>query len=175
MKRALDIAGGLVGLILLSPLLLGLAIAVRLESPGPALHWSKRVGQGNRIFQRMPKFRTMRSGAPDVATHLLADPGQWVTPFGRALRRTSLDELPQLWSVLKGDMSLVGPRPALFNQDDLVALRTADGVDALRPGLTGWAQIKHEDAMNCRSRRRRRWTGNIWSGCPSVSTCASSP
>jgi O-antigen biosynthesis protein WbqP len=146
LKRALDIAGGLVGLILLSPLLLGLAIAVRLGSPGPALHWSKRVGRRNRIFP-MPKFRTMRPGAPDVATHLLADPAAWVTPLGRFLRRTSLDELPQLWSVLKGDMSLVGPRPALFNQDDLVALRTAAGVDALRPGLTGWAQINGRDEL----------------------------
>ncbi|HZZ30764.1 MAG TPA: sugar transferase [Phenylobacterium sp.] len=146
MKRALDIAGGLAGLILLSPLLAGLAVAVRLDSPGPALHWSRRVGRKNRIFA-MPKFRTMRTGAPDVATHLLADPGQWVTPLGRFLRRTSLDELPQLWSVLKGDMSLVGPRPALFNQDDLVALRTAAGVDALRPGLTGWAQINGRDEL----------------------------
>ncbi|HXA39788.1 MAG TPA: sugar transferase [Phenylobacterium sp.] len=146
MKRALDIAGGLAGLVLLSPLLAGLALAVRLESPGPALHWSRRVGRKNRIFA-MPKFRTMRTGAPDVATHLLADPEQWVTPLGRFLRRTSLDELPQLWSVLKGDMSLVGPRPALFNQDDLVALRTAAGVDALRPGLTGWAQINGRDEL----------------------------
>ncbi|HZZ67959.1 MAG TPA: sugar transferase [Phenylobacterium sp.] len=146
MKRALDIAGGLAGLILLSPLLAGLAVAVRLESPGPALHWSRRVGRRNRIFA-MPKFRTMRMGTPDVATHLLADPQQWVTPLGRFLRRTSLDELPQLWSVLKGDMSLVGPRPALFNQDDLVALRTEAGVDALRPGLTGWAQINGRDEL----------------------------
>jgi O-antigen biosynthesis protein WbqP len=146
LKRALDIAGGLAGLVLLSPLLAGLALAVRLESPGPALHWSRRVGRRNRIFA-MPKLRTMRIGTPDVATHLLADPAQWVTPLGGFLRRTSLDELPQLWSVLKGDMSLVGPRPALFNQDDLVALRTADGVDALRPGLTGWAQINGRDAL----------------------------
>jgi O-antigen biosynthesis protein WbqP len=146
LKRALDIAGGLAGLVLLSPLLAGLALAVRLGSPGPALHWSRRVGRKNRFFA-MPKFRTMRTGAPDVATHLLADPDRWVTPLGRFLRRTSLDELPQLWSVLKGDMSLVGPRPALFNQDDLVALRTADGVDALRPGLTGWAQINGRDEL----------------------------
>ena len=146
MKRALDIVGGLAGLIVLSPLLAGLAIAVRLESPGPALHWSKRVGRGNRIFA-MPKFRTMRLGTPDVATHLLADPDHWVTPLGRFLRRTSLDEIPQLWSVLKGDMSLVGPRPALFNQDDLVALRTKAGVEKLRPGLTGWAQINGRDEL----------------------------
>jgi len=146
LKRALDIAGGLAGLVLLSPLFLGLAVAVRLESPGPALHWSKRVGRRNRIFP-MPKFRTMRTGAPDVATHLLDDPDAWVTPLGRFLRRSSLDELPQLWSVVKGDMSLVGPRPALFNQDDLVALRTEAGVDALRPGLTGWAQINGRDEL----------------------------
>jgi len=146
LKRALDIVGGLAGLVILSPLLAGLAIAVRLESPGPALHWSKRVGRRNRIFV-MPKFRTMRLGTPDVATHLLDDPDRWVTPLGRFLRRTSLDEIPQLWSVLKGDMSLVGPRPALFNQDDLVALRTEAGVDALRPGLTGWAQINGRDEL----------------------------
>lgn len=142
----MDIAGALAGLILLSPLFLGLILAVRLDSPGPALHWSRRVGRRNEIF-RMPKFRTMRTGAPDVATHLLEDPDQWVTPLGRFLRRTSLDELPQLWSVFRGKMSLVGPRPALFNQDDLVALRTADGVHALRPGITGWAQINGRDDL----------------------------
>ena len=146
MKRLFDIATALAGLIVLSPLLLGLAIAVRLESPGPALHWSRRVGRRNRIFA-MPKFRSMRTDAPDVPTHKLADPQLWVTPLGRFLRRTSLDELPQLWSVLKGDMSLVGPRPALHSQDDLVALRTAAGVDALRPGLTGWAQINGRDEL----------------------------
>jgi O-antigen biosynthesis protein WbqP len=153
LKRALDIVGALTGLVLLSPLLLGVAVAVRLESPGPALHWSRRVGRKNRVFS-MPKFRTMRTGAPDVATHLLADPGRWVTPLGRILRRTSLDELPQLWSVLAGEMSLVGPRPALFNQDDLVALRTEAGVDALRPGLTGWAQINGRDELPIREKAR---------------------
>ncbi len=142
----MDIAGGIVGLVLFLPLLLGIALAVRLESAGPALHWSKRVGRGNRIFL-MPKFRTMRLGTPDVATHLLADPGQWVTPVGRFLRRTSLDELPQFWSVLIGHMSLVGPRPALFNQDDLVALRTEAGVHTLRPGVTGWAQVNGRDEL----------------------------
>jgi O-antigen biosynthesis protein WbqP len=146
MKRMLDIAGALAGLVVLSPVLLGVALAVRLESPGRALHWSRRVGRYNRIFW-MPKFRTMRTGAPDVATHLLADPDAWVTRLGRFLRRTSLDELPQLWSVLVGQMSLVGPRPALFNQEDLVALRTQAGVDALRPGLTGWAQINGRDEL----------------------------
>ena len=146
LKRAVDILGGLAGLILLSPLLLGLAVGVRLTSPGPALHWSRRMGRGNRIFA-MPKFRTMRLGAPEVATDQLTDPGRWVTGLGAALRRYSLDELPQLWSVLRGDMSLVGPRPALFNQHDLVALRTEAGVDALRPGLTGWAQINGRDEL----------------------------
>ena len=146
MKRVLDIVGGAAGLVLLSPLFLALAVAVRLDSPGPALHWSRRVGRRNAIFP-MPKFRTMRLGAPDVATHLFDDPGAWVTAFGRFLRRSSLDELPQLWSVLKGDMSLVGPRPALFNQDDLVAMRTEAGVDVLRPGLTGWAQIHGRDEL----------------------------
>ena len=146
MKRAVDILGGLAGLVLLSPILLAIAFAVRVESPGPALHWSRRVGRYNAIFA-MPKFRTMRTGAPDVATHLLSDPESWITPLGGFLRRTSLDELPQLWSVLKGDMSLVGPRPALFNQDDLVALRTQAGVEALRPGLTGWAQINGRDEL----------------------------
>lgn len=146
MKRAIDILGALAGLILLSPLFVGAALAVVLQSPGPALHWSRRVGRDERIF-RMPKFRTMRVGTPDVATHLLTDPDQWVTPVGRFLRRTSLDELPQLWSILKGDMSLVGPRPALFNQDDLVALRRAAGVSGLRPGLTGWAQINGRDEL----------------------------
>ena len=146
MKRLVDIAGSLAGLILLSPVLAAIALAVRLESPGPSLHWSKRVGRDNRIFG-MPKFRTMRTGAPDVATHLLDRPDAWITPLGGFLRRTSLDELPQLWSVLTGQMSLVGPRPALFNQDDLVALRTEAGVHRLRPGLTGWAQINGRDEL----------------------------
>jgi O-antigen biosynthesis protein WbqP len=146
LKRLVDIVGGLAGLVVLSPLLLAIGAAVRLESPGPALHWSKRVGRENRIFA-MPKFRTMRTGAPDVATHLLADAQSWITPLGRFLRKTSLDELPQLWSVFTGEMSLVGPRPALFNQDDLVALRTEAGVHTLRPGLTGWAQINGRDEL----------------------------
>lgn len=146
LKRAFDIAAAFAGLIALSPVLLAIALAVRLDSPGPALHWSRRVGRHNRIF-RMPKFRTMRTDTPDVATHLLTEPDRWITPLGRFLRRTSLDELPQLWSVLVGDMSLVGPRPALFNQDDLVALRTEAGVAALRPGVTGWAQINGRDEL----------------------------
>ncbi|HEY3696032.1 sugar transferase [Phenylobacterium sp.] len=146
MKRGFDILAAAAGLIVLWPVLLALGLMVRLESPGPAIHWSRRVGRGNRLFA-MPKFRTMRAGCPDVATHLLQAPGQWITPLGCVLRKTSLDELPQLWSVLVGDMSLVGPRPALFNQDDLVALRTRDGVDALRPGMTGWAQVNGRDAL----------------------------
>jgi O-antigen biosynthesis protein WbqP len=146
LKRATDIVvSGAALIVLLVPLLL-LALLVRATSPGPAIHWSKRVGQGNRLFA-MPKFRTMRSDTPQVATHLMADPARWLTPTGGFLRRTSLDELPQLWSVLIGDMSLVGPRPALFNQDDLVTLRTAAGVEALRPGLTGWAQVNGRDEL----------------------------
>jgi O-antigen biosynthesis protein WbqP len=146
LKRGFDIIVALGALAVGWPVLLVLGLLVRRDSPGPALHWSRRVGRDNRIF-RMPKFRTMRTDAPDVATHLLEDPGRWVTPLGRFLRRSSLDELPQLWSVLLGDMSLVGPRPALFNQDDLVALRTAAGVDRLRPGVTGWAQVNGRDEL----------------------------
>ncbi len=152
-KRAFDIAAALGGLLVLSPVLAVIALAVRLDSPGPAIHWSRRVGRFNRIFL-MPKFRTMRTDAPDVATHLLADPQAWITPLGRFLRRASLDELPQLWSVLIGDMSLVGPRPALFNQDDLVALRTAAGVEALRPGVTGWAQVNGRDDLPIEEKAR---------------------
>ncbi|CAN7279594.1 sugar transferase [Phenylobacterium sp. LjRoot164] len=145
-KRAFDILAALAGLIVLAPVMAVIALAVRIDSPGPALHWSSRVGRYNQLF-KMPKFRTMKTGAPNVATHLLTDPDAWITPLGRFLRRSSLDELPQLWSVLVGDMSLVGPRPALFNQDDLVALRTAAGVEALRPGVTGWAQINGRDDL----------------------------
>ena len=145
-KRATDIVvSGAALLVLAVPLLL-LAILVRATSPGPAIHWSRRVGQGNALFA-MPKFRTMRIDTPQVATHLMTDPDQWLTPIGGFLRKTSLDELPQLISVLKGDMSLVGPRPALFNQDDLVALRTEAGVQALRPGLTGLAQVNGRDEL----------------------------
>jgi len=124
--------------------ILVIAILVRLTSKGPALYWSDRVGRYNRIF-RMPKFRTMRIDTPAVATHLLTDPDAYLTPIGSFMRKSSLDELPQLWSVLKGDMSFVGPRPALFNQDDLVELRTKKGIHVLTPGLTGWAQINGRD------------------------------
>ena len=121
-------------------------LAVRLTSPGPALYWSDRVGYSNRIF-KMPKFRSMRIDTPAMATHLLQNPDQWLTPIGSFLRKTSLDEVPQLWSILKGDMSFVGPRPALFNQNDLIALRTEKGVHKLVPGLTGWAQVNGRDEL----------------------------
>jgi O-antigen biosynthesis protein WbqP len=146
LKRATDVVVSGVALVVLALPMLVLAGLVRATSRGPALHWSKRVGRGNALFL-MPKFRTMRIDTPQVATHLMTDPQRWLTPVGGFLRRTSLDELPQLISVLKGDMSLVGPRPALFNQDDLVALRTEAGVEALRPGLTGWAQVNGRDEL----------------------------
>ncbi|AMO25232.1 sugar transferase [Ramlibacter tataouinensis] len=146
MKRAIDFALALGALAVLALPIALVALAVRLTSRGPVLYWSDRVGRGNRIF-RMPKFRSMRVDTPEVATHLLASPEQWLTPIGSFLRKSSLDELPQLWSILKGDMSIVGPRPALFNQNDLVALRTEHGVHELRPGLTGWAQIHGRDEI----------------------------
>lgn len=146
MKRLFDLTLALfAGLVLLVPILF-VALAVRLTSRGPALYWSDRVGRHNRIF-RMPKFRTMRVDTPAVATHLLKEPGKYLTPIGPFLRKSSLDELPQLWSILRGDMSFVGPRPALFNQDDLVALRTQLGVHELVPGLTGWAQVNGRDEL----------------------------
>jgi len=146
MKRLFDLALAVpAALLLLLPIAV-IALAVRLSSPGPALYWSDRVGRHNRIF-RMPKFRSMRIDTPAVATHLLTDPQRWLTPIGPFLRRSSLDELPQLWSILKGDMSFVGPRPALFNQDDLIALRTEAGVHTLVPGLTGWAQVNGRDEL----------------------------
>jgi len=146
MKRAFDIfLGCMAALILFAPVLL-VAIAVRLTSKGPALYWSDRVGRNNVIF-KMPKFRSMRVGTPAVATHLLADARSHLTPIGSFLRKSSLDELPQLWSILAGDMSFVGPRPALFNQQDLIALRTEQGVHTLVPGLTGWAQVNGRDEL----------------------------
>jgi len=132
-------------LLLLLPVLL-VYVVVRLTSEGPALYWSDRVGRNNVIF-KMPKFRSMRVGTPAVATHLLADAASHLTPIGSFLRKSSLDELPQLWSILLGDMSFVGPRPALFNQQDLIALRTAQGVHTLVPGLTGWAQVNGRDEL----------------------------
>ena len=145
-KRFFDIAVALLAsLTLLLPLVLT-ALLVKLTSPGPVLYWSERVGRHNRMF-KMPKFRSMRVGTPALATHLLDNPQAWLTPVGSFLRKSSLDELPQLWSILKGDMSLVGPRPALFNQHDLMDLRTQYGVHELVPGLTGWAQINGRDEL----------------------------
>jgi O-antigen biosynthesis protein WbqP len=146
MKRVFDLVVAFAAAAILALPVFTVALAVRLTSPGPALYWSDRVGRNNRIF-KMPKFRSMRVGTPAVATHLLENPDQWLTPIGSFLRKNSLDELPQLWSILKGDMSFVGPRPALFNQDDLIALRTQLGVHELMPGLTGWAQINGRDEL----------------------------
>jgi O-antigen biosynthesis protein WbqP len=146
MKRLFDlIAGACAALVLLLPIVL-VALAVRLTSKGPALYWSDRVGRNNVIF-KMPKFRSMRVGTPAMATHLLADAQAHLTPIGSFLRKSSLDELPQLWSILAGDMSFVGPRPALFNQQDLIALRTGQNVHTLVPGLTGWAQVNGRDEL----------------------------
>jgi O-antigen biosynthesis protein WbqP len=146
-KRAFDVVFAAAALLLLSPLLLAVALVVKLTSRGPALYWSSRVGRENRLFM-MPKFRSMRVETPQVATHLLTEAASHLTPVGSALRKSSLDELPQLWSILRGDLSFVGPRPALFNQDDLVALRTAAGVHTLQPGLTGWAQVNGRDELS---------------------------
>lgn len=146
MKRLFDVALVLVTIVILALPMLLIAVLVRITSTGPVFYWSSRVGLKNQIFQ-MPKFRTMQVGAPVVATHLLNEPERYLTPIGPLLRKFSLDELPQLWSVLKGDMSLVGPRPALFNQDDLISLRTEMGVHELVPGLTGWAQVNGRDEL----------------------------
>ncbi|MFN5745233.1 MAG: sugar transferase [Methylococcaceae bacterium] len=145
-KRLFDLLlAALAAMLLALPFLL-VWLAVRLTSTGPALYWSDRVGRHNRLF-KMPKFRSMRVGTPAVATHLMADPDAYLTPIGSFLRTSSLDELPQLWSIIKGDMSFVGPRPALFNQDDLIELRTREGVHQLVPGLTGWAQVNGRDEL----------------------------
>lgn len=146
MKRVFDIVTVLIAAPLVLPLSALVALAVLLTDGAPVLYWSDRVGRDNRLF-RMPKFRTMRVGTPAVATHLLANPRAALTPIGGFLRSTSLDELPQLWSVLTGEMSIVGPRPALFNQDDLIALRTEQGVSPLAPGITGWAQVNGRDDL----------------------------
>jgi O-antigen biosynthesis protein WbqP len=146
MKRIFDLVLAVfAGFILILPCTV-VAILVRITSAGPVLYWSDRVGRDNHIF-KMPKFRSMRVGTPAVATHLLSDPDRYLTPIGIFLRKSSLDELPQLWSILKGDMSFVGPRPALYNQTDLIELRTQSGVHALVPGLTGWAQINGRDEL----------------------------
>jgi O-antigen biosynthesis protein WbqP len=146
MKRLFDLIIASVALLLLSLPIIIIAILVRLTSAGPALYWSDRVGVYNTIF-KMPKFRSMNVDTPAVATHLLQNPKSVLTPIGHFLRRSSLDELPQLWCILKGDMSFVGPRPALFNQDDLISLRTEQGIHQLIPGLTGWAQINGRDEL----------------------------
>ena len=147
MKRLFDLILAIIFAILLALPLFILWLAVRISSAGPALYWSDRVGRNNVIFG-MPKFRSMRVGTPAVATHILSDPKVYLTPIGSFLRKCSLDELPQLWSIIKGDMSFVGPRPALFNQDDLVGLRAQLGVDQLLPGLTGWAQVNGRDDLS---------------------------
>lgn len=146
MKRLFDLVLGLMAAAVLLVPLVVVAVLVRLTSPGPALYWSDRVGRHNKIF-KMPKFRSMLVGTPAVATHLLANPKAHLTPIGSFLRKSSLDELPQLWSILAGDMSFVGPRPALFNQHDLIELRTQKNVHTLLPGLTGWAQVNGRDEL----------------------------
>lgn len=168
-KKLFDLGVALLAMPILLPLIVLVAVLVRLTSPGPALYWSDRVGRHNNIF-RMPKFRSMRIDTPAVATHLLQNPEQWLTPIGSFLRKTSVDELPQLWSILKGDMSFVGPRPALFNQDDLVALRTDAGVHELVPGLTGWAQVNGRDELQISDKvkldaeylQRRSFRFDLW-------------
>lgn len=147
MKRLFDIILSLILMAVLSIPFLVITLIVRATSKGPALYWSDRIGRGNKIFS-MPKFRSMILEAPQVATHLLTESQSYVTPVGKFLRRTSLDEIPQLWSVLCGDMSFVGPRPALFNQQDLVTLRSQFGIEKLRPGITGWAQINGRDDLS---------------------------
>ncbi|WP_374079949.1 sugar transferase [Bdellovibrio bacteriovorus] len=146
MKRTFDLILCVISLVILAIPLFFVFMAVRLTSKGPALHWSKRIGVNNNIFL-MPKFRSMRIDTPQVATHLLTDPRQYLTPVGNFIRKTSLDELPQLFSVLSGEMSFVGPRPALFNQDDLRDLRTKYGIEKLKPGITGWAQVNGRDEL----------------------------
>jgi O-antigen biosynthesis protein WbqP len=147
MKRIFDFTAALIILIIMALPIALMAILVKFTTPGPAIYWSDRVGRDNKKFL-MPKFRTMRSDSPEVATHLMRNVENYLTPLGSFLRKTSLDELPQLWSVLKGDMSFVGPRPALFNQDDLIKLRTEKGIPALTPGITGWAQINGRDDIS---------------------------
>lgn len=147
MKRVFDLTVVFFALLLLVLLVVAVSIAVRITSKGPAIYWSDRVGKRNKIF-KMPKFRSMRTDTPAVATHLLQNAHSFLTPIGSFLRKSSLDELPQLWSILKGDMSFVGPRPALFNQYDLIELRTKHGVDDLLPGLTGWAQVNGRDELS---------------------------
>jgi O-antigen biosynthesis protein WbqP len=147
MKRIFDVVVSFLALVFFAPLIILVALMVKLTSTGSILYWSNRVCRGNGLF-KMPKFRTMQVGTPVIATHLLSDSGQYLTSVGSFLRRSSLDELPQLWSIFVGDMSFVGPRPALFNQHDLITLRTQYGVDGLVPGLTGWAQVNGRDQLS---------------------------
>lgn len=169
MKRFFDFAFAIVVIVSFFVPILIIAIAIKLSSNGPILYWSERVGRYNRIF-RMPKFRSMRIDTPPMATHLLPNPDTWLTPLGSFLRKSSLDELPQLWSILKGDMSFVGPRPALFNQDDLISIRTRMGVHELAPGLTGWAQVNGRDelpipqkaALDFEYMRRQSFAFDLW-------------
>ena len=153
MKRIFDIFTGTVFLVLLVVPMFLIFVSIYLSSGGPALYWSDRVGKNNKIF-KMPKFRSMSIGAPTIATHLLKKPDVYLSPIGGFLRRYSLDELPQLFSVLKGDMNFVGPRPALYNQDDLIALRIEKGVDKLLPGITGWAQVNGRDSLSIKDKVR---------------------
>ncbi len=146
LKRFFDIVFAATMLVIFALPIVLIAVAIRLTCLGPVIYWSDRVGRNNRVF-RMPKFRTMRVDTPAVATHLMGNPDEYLTPIGAFLRKSSLDELPQLWNILIGDMSVVGPRPALFNQEDLISLRTEVGVDKLLPGLTGWAQINGRDEL----------------------------
>ncbi|WP_033923079.1 sugar transferase [Sphingomonas sp. 37zxx] len=169
MPRAVEFVLALLGVLIFALPMMLVALAVRLTSPGPALYWSDRIGHDNLVFA-MPKFRSMRIDTPAVATHLLTDGRSWLTPIGGLLRRSSLDEMPQLWCILTGKMSIVGPRPALFNQHDLVKARTQWGVERLRPGLTGWAQINGRDelsipdkvAMDVEYLRRRSFGFDLW-------------
>lgn len=169
MKRLFDLVLTIMVALPFAGLILVIAALVRLTSSGPVIYWSSRVGRHNRPFL-MPKFRSMRIDTPAVATHLLKTPDAWLTPIGSFLRKTSLDELPQLWSILKGDMTFVGPRPALFNQDDLIASRTDAGVHKLVPGLTGWAQINGRDELSIPEKvkldadylKRRSFSFDLW-------------
>ena len=147
----MDFALAIVASVLLAPVFIFVYLLVRLTSSGPALYWSQRIGKNNHLFS-MPKFRSMRINTPALATHLLNNPSSYLTPVGGFIRKTSLDELPQLWSILKGDMSFVGPRPALFNQTDLIAMRTVLGIESLVPGLTGWAQIHGRDELGLQAK-----------------------
>jgi len=146
MKRLFDIVFSIILLLILSMPIILIAIGVKTTSTGKVLYWSSRIGKGGVIFM-MPKFRSMKSDTPAIATHLLSNPKTFLTPLGFFLRNYSLDEIPQLWSIIKGDMSFVGPRPALFNQEDLIGLRIENGVDNLLPGLTGWAQVNGRDEL----------------------------